>query len=91
MIVRIPGEGQYRLAADDGALGRLDEDVLAAVESGEEDRFRSALGALVGYVRSNGELVGEDELLASDLILPPADLSLAEARTDFSGDGLIPD
>jgi len=31
------------------------------------------------------------ELTQSDLILPPADISFAEATAEFSGDGLIPD
>ena len=32
----------------------------------------------------------DDELAASDLILPPPDISLEEARAEFTGEGLIP-
>jgi hypothetical protein len=42
-------------------------------------------------VRANGERVADDELAGSDLILPPPDLSLAEAGSEFTGEGLIPD
>jgi hypothetical protein len=35
--------------------------------------------------------VPEDELEASDVILPPADTSLKEASSEFTGEGLIPD
>ncbi len=35
--------------------------------------------------------MGEDELEPSDLILPPADLTFAEAKEEFTGEGLIPD
>jgi hypothetical protein len=32
-----------------------------------------------------------DELDASDVILPPPDLSFVEAGEEFTGDGLIPE
>ena len=42
-------------------------------------------------VRERGTAVPEEEILASDVIIPPSDLTLEEARELFSGDGLIPD
>jgi hypothetical protein len=92
MIVRISGEDQYRLdPAHDGRLNELDSDVLAAVEVGGEERFRDAYSRLLEFVRANGTTVGDDELEGSDLILPPSDLTLAEAGQEFTGEGLIPD
>lgn len=91
MIVRISGEDQYRLADQDGRLQELDNAVVAAAGGSDEATFRSAFDELLGYVRSNGERLGEDELEGSDLILPPADITLAEAAGEFTGEGLIPD
>jgi hypothetical protein len=91
MIVRISGEDQYRLADDDGRLQELDSAVIAAVGAGDEAAFRGAFDELLGYVRSNGERLSEDDLEASDLILPPADITVAEAAGEFTGEGLIPD
>jgi hypothetical protein len=92
MIVRISGEDQYRLdPAHDGRLNELDNDVLAAVEVGGEERFSDAYTRLLEFVRANGTPVGDDELEGSDLILPPSDLTLAEAGREFTGEGLIPD
>jgi hypothetical protein len=92
MIVRISGEDQYRLdPASDGRLKELDNDVHAAVESGDEERFRDTYARLLEFVRANGSLVGDDELEGSDLILPPADITLAESAAEFTGEGLIPD
>ncbi len=92
MIVRISGEDQYRLEdSSAGRLNELDDDVLAAVESGDEQRFRDAYERLLEFVRSSGEVVGEEEIESSDVILPPSDLSLAEAGAEFTGEGLIPD
>jgi hypothetical protein len=94
MIVRISGEGQYEL--DDQESPRLNDLETVARVAVDEDRaadFATAYGALLDYVRANGRLVAEDELLGSDVILPPADLSFEEARDgrEFTGEGLIPD
>jgi PspA-Associated protein len=92
MIVRVSGEDQYRLVDDHrDRLNELDNAVVAAVESDDETAFRSAFAALLDFVRSAGERVGDDELAGSDLILPPPDLTLAEAEHEFTGEGLIPD
>jgi PspAA-like protein len=92
MIVRISGEDQYRLdPSSGGRLNELDSDVLAAVEVRDPERFRDSYQRLLEFVRANGALVGDDELDGSDLILPPADITLAEAEKDFTGEGLIPD
>jgi hypothetical protein len=42
-------------------------------------------------VRTEGEALGDEDLEASDVILPPADLSFVEAGEEFTGDGLIPE
>jgi hypothetical protein len=92
MIVRISGEDQYRLADDEAArLNELENVVVALVDGGQEDGFADAYGALLNYVRSHGTPVGDDELEASDLILPPPDLTFEEAGREFTGEGLIPD
>lgn len=92
MIVRISGEDQYRL--DDSACARVNEleaAVAKIVEAGQQDGFSDAYEQLLDYVRSAGQRVGEDELEPSDVILPPADLTFAEAGREFTGEGLIPD
>jgi PspA-Associated protein len=92
MIVRISGEDQYRLADDQTArLNELDDAVVGACEGGDENAFEQSFAALLEFVRTNGTRVADDELERSDLILPPADLSFAEAGTEFTGEGLIPD
>ncbi|HXW58925.1 MAG TPA: hypothetical protein VEJ23_05550 [Solirubrobacteraceae bacterium] len=92
MIVRISGEDQYRLDGDqDGRLNQLDEAVLQAVDAGDEPAFQSAYNELLRFVRDHGTPVADDDIEASDLILPPADISLQEAGAEFTGEGLIPD
>jgi hypothetical protein len=92
VIVRISNEGQYRI--DESQHGRLDEfdnAVVAAIEADDEDRFHAAFEELLAFVRTEGMPLDDDDLDASDYILPPADLSFVEAGEEFTGDGLIPE
>jgi hypothetical protein len=91
VIVRIATEGQYELPPDDEeALGDLDNQAVAACAGGDELQFHETFARLLDFVRTNGRPVPEDELAASDLIVPPPDTSLEEARKEFTGEGLIP-
>jgi hypothetical protein len=92
VIVRIATEGQYRLPDDDAeALNELDNQVVAAVESGDEDRFHEVFEQMLDLVRRAGDPLGDDEIEESDVILPPPDISFVEASAEFTGEGLIPD
>jgi hypothetical protein len=91
MIVRIMGEGQVTLDASHVAeLNTLDDELLAAVESGDEEGFRRTLGALLDGVRLLGTPLPDDALQPSELILPSPDATLAEVKEMLSDDGLIP-
>ena len=92
MIVRISGEDQFRIDESlHPQLNQLDASLVQAVEAGDEDAFKPAFTALLDFVRSNGTVVGDDEIETSDLILPPDDITFAEAGEEFTGEGLIPD
>ena len=91
MIIRIATEGQYELADSDlPELNELDNEAVASCDSDDEAQFREVFMRLLDYVRGKGTPVPDDELRGSDLILPPPDVSLAEAKQEFSGEGLIP-
>jgi hypothetical protein len=92
MIVRLMGEGQFRVEADvlEG-LQQLDDEAGQAIEQGDEESLHRLLGTMATTVRERGERLPDDDLSASDAIIPPEDLSLDEARELFEGEGLIPD
>ncbi len=92
MIVRIMGEGQYRIDEDtERKLNDLDDQVASAVESGDEQQVRSLLQQLAQAVRDGGERLDDADLSTSDAIVPPEDLTLEELRELLEGEGLIPD
>jgi hypothetical protein len=92
VIVRIAGEGQYRIPdADQAQLNELDNAAVAAVESDDASRFHDLWGQMIALVQSDGNALDADELVESDIILPPRDISIEEARSEFTGEGLIPD
>ena len=92
MIVRIFSDGQYRVPAEaHDELHELDNKTVAAIDADDQAAFTAAYSALIELIHSNGERLADDELTPSDLMLPPADITLEEARTEFTGEGLLPD
>ncbi|MEU9996408.1 hypothetical protein ACGFYP_24345 [Streptomyces sp. NPDC048370] len=91
MIVRIMGEGQWKLADSHLVeLNKLDDELLAEMESGDDEGFRRTLSGLLDEVRRIGEPLPDDALEPSELILPAPDATLEEVREMLSDDGLIP-
>jgi hypothetical protein len=92
VIVRLMGEGQYRI---DEALHReldgLDERAIAALDAEDEVELDARLDDMWRLVKERGERLPDDDLHASDLLVPPSDLTLDETRRLFSDEGLIPD
>jgi hypothetical protein len=92
VIVRVFSDGQYRIPADvQVRLHELDLATVEAIDSNDEAAFKSSYGALIELIHANGERLADDDLAASDLMLPPSDISLEEAREEFTGEGLLPD
>jgi hypothetical protein len=84
MIVRIMADNQYRIdekhTAAIAEIDRLDGELLAAVEANDDRAFHAALTHLINHVRRLGQPIADAELVASDVIVPPADMTLAETQ-----------
>ncbi|MGB3943258.1 MAG: hypothetical protein WBK88_00505 [Methanothrix sp.] len=90
MIVRIMGGGQYRVSSallDD--LNLIDDRIVDDVAKEDEAGYIVDLSRLIQVIKEKGEPVGPEEILESDVIVPPEDLTLAEAEKVFRGIGLI--
>ncbi len=92
MIVRLMGEGQYRVDESiRDQLNELDDRAVGAIDAEDEPALDDTLDEMWQLVRDGGERLPDDDLSASDLIIPPSDLSLEETRKLFSDEGLVPD
>ncbi len=92
MIVRVMGEGQFRIGEDVASeLNELDEQASKAVETGDQESLQRLLEQMGKIARDRGEPLDPGDLTPSDGMIPPADLTLEEARSLFEGEGLIPD
>jgi len=92
MIVRIMGEGQYEV--DSCMLDQLniiDNRIVDHVSQGKQKEFREELEKLISTVKMKGKQLDLKEVITSDVIIPPKDLTLEEAKGIFKGYGLIKD
>jgi hypothetical protein len=86
------GEGQFRVGDDLLAqLNGLDEQAQAAADAGNEPELDRVLDEMWQLVQAGGERLADDDLSASDIVIPPSDLTLEETQRLFSDEGLIPD
>jgi hypothetical protein len=91
VIVRVLGEGQYRL--DDAAFAaahEIDDRLQAAADAGDDEAFGAALEELVAAIKERGTPLPTDEFVGSDAVVPAGGTSLEEARALLSSEGLIP-
>ncbi|MBA3427353.1 MAG: hypothetical protein H0U07_02125 [Actinobacteria bacterium] len=92
MIVRLMGEGQFRV--DDACLAKLDkldDSAMEALGRDDEGELDARLDEMWAVVKERGTQLDDADLSPSDLIIPPSDLTLEETRELFSEQGLIPD
>ena len=91
MIVRVSGEGQFRLPDEDAdRLNELDNRAVKAVDEGDEAGFKELWSQMLELVAADGNAIAEDELVESDVILPPRDVTFAEAAGRVHGRGPDP-
>ncbi|AET65171.1 PspA-associated protein PspAA [Methanothrix harundinacea] len=92
MIIRIMGEGQYRISSallDD--LNVIDNNIVERVAKEDEAGLKEELSRLIATIKAKGEPLDPKEIVESEVIVPPGDLTLAEAARVFRGSGLIED
>jgi phage shock protein A len=81
IVVRIAGDDQYRLPANArSALEGMDEDLARAIDRNSVEDFARLTRRLVTFVNDMGERLPRDDVRGSDLIVPAADMTLADAK-----------
>ncbi len=92
MIVRLMGEGQFEIDSKHlDEMNRIDNNIVKIVVKGDEKVFKTEFKKLIDYVRKNGKRMPDNILKPSDIIIPPADVTVKEAQEIFKGEGLVPD
>jgi hypothetical protein len=93
VIVRLlGGGGQYEVSEQVvSKLNALDDQTMEALDRSDEEELDGLLAQMAELVEAEGRRLSDDDLSASDLVIPPPDLSLEETRALFSEQGLIPD
>jgi hypothetical protein len=90
MIIRIMGRGQFEVKSslfDD--LNKIDNKIVEYVQKGNEKGYKKSLADLIGIITREGQMVDNKELVESDVIVPPSDMTLEEARQVFRGTGIF--
>ncbi|NPV62985.1 MAG: hypothetical protein HPY61_10230 [Methanotrichaceae archaeon] len=92
MIIRIMGEGQYRIdSCFLDQLNVIDNRIVEHVSKGDQKAYRDDLMSLISTIKENGKPINPEDIVSSNLIVPPQDLTFDEAQKIFSGHGLIED
>ena len=92
MIIRIMGEGQYQASETlCNELNRIDNHIVTLVEEEKVEEYKKELARLISEIKGKAEPIDPKEIVKSDVIVPPADLSFEEAKAIFKGSGIIED
>ncbi|WP_370575042.1 hypothetical protein [Methanomethylovorans sp.] len=92
MIIRVMGQGQYKVPSSlFDELNAIDNRIVDHVTKGDEKAYKQDLAALISKVKQNGKVLAAEELVESDVIVPPEDLTFTEAKEVFTGTGIFED
>jgi hypothetical protein len=81
MIVRILGDRQYEVPEGDlTEIEKLDSQLDAALNSGDEEAFAQALAEIIAEVRDTCAPLADDDERKSDLVVPHEGSTLQEVR-----------
>jgi len=90
MIIRIMGEGQYNVKSSNfDKLNKIDNKIVEYVQKGDDKKYKKGLADLIGMIHREGIQLDNEDLIESDVIVPPADMTLEEARQVFRGTGIF--
>lgn len=92
MIIRISGDGQYDVSDSFfDELNAIDNRIVKIVSAGSETDYKKELSRLIDKIKSCGKQLEDTDIVESDIIVPPADLTFAEAKDIFTGVGIFED
>lgn len=92
MIIRIVSEGQYEIPSSFfDELNAIDNSIVELVSQGNEIEYREELSKLIDMIKTNGKQLDDSDIVESNIIVPPSDLTFEEAKEIFIGVGVFED
>jgi RNAse (barnase) inhibitor barstar len=92
MIIRIVGEGQYEVpGALFDELNAIDNKIVDLVSQDNKEEYNNELSKLISMIKSSGKQLDDVDIVESDIIVPPGDLTFEEAKDIFTGVGIFED
>jgi len=86
IVVRVQGEGQFRLAGSyKSELDGYDQRVMAAIDAGQAAALKESVHEVIAFVQTHGVPVPDTENVASQVVLPSEDLTIDEAKKIMAG------
>ena len=86
VVVRVQGEGQFRLAGSyKSELDGYDQRVMAAIDAGQAAALKLSVHDVIAFVQTHGVAVPDTENVASQVVLPSEDLTIDEAKKIMAG------
>jgi hypothetical protein len=86
------GLGQYKVPSSlFDELNAIDNRIVDHVTKGDEKAYNQDLAALISKIKHNGKVLGAEEIVESDVIVPPEDMTFEEAKDVFTGSGIFED
>ncbi len=105
IIVRISGQGQYKINRDtQDKIDEIDDSIVDIFEQSgsttvsqdanskegvRERELRDKLTRIVNIVTTDGTKVDDKEIVESNIIIPTPDISFEDAKKIFRGEGII--
>ena len=94
-IVRIMGQGQFRINGDTiKRINEIDDAIVQILQNeskADDQEYRTKVAEIVQTIKSKGQKLEDKELVESDIIVPDTDISIDEAKKVFQGEGIIPE
>ncbi|OYT61605.1 hypothetical protein B6U67_05645 [Methanosarcinales archaeon ex4484_138] len=69
----------------------IDNQLVTIVQNNDQENFQKTYPKLIQYVQKHGTPLPDDEIHESQIIIPPDDLTLEEAKKIFTGEGILED
>jgi len=90
MIIRIMGTGQFEVKSSlFDELNTIDNMIVDCVQKGDAAGYQEKFSELIGLVLREGKKLPDDQIVESSVIIPPADMTITEARQIFTGEGIF--